>query len=112
MKKKNITLDRLAFKVNLTKPVKEYTKNKPPHVKAALQLMRHGVSVQAGDIIIYVKVKSRDGYKAIQLTKLYEIDPDKYIEIIDNALSQLLSALGIESDEIKGLKKLTPYSFT
>ncbi len=111
LKKKNITLDRLAFKVNLTKPVKEYTKNKPPHVKAALQLMRHGVSVEAGDIIIYVKVKSRDGYKAIQLTKLYEIDPDKYIEIIDNALSQLLSALGVESDEIKGLKKLTPYSF-
>ncbi len=112
LKRKNITLDRLAFKVNLTKSIKEYTKNRPPHVKAALQLMRHGVAVEAGDIIIYVKVKSKDGYKAIQLTKLYEIDPDKYIEIIDNALSQLLSALGVESDEIKGLKKLTPFSFT
>ncbi len=111
LRRKEVTLDRLAFKVNLTKPVKEYTKNKPPHVKAALQLMRHGVSVEAGDIIIFVKVKSRDGYKAIQLTKLYEIDPDKYIEIIDNALSQFLSALGVESEEIRGTTRLAQFTF-
>lgn len=111
LRRKEVTLDRLAFKVNLTKPVKEYTKNKPPHVKAALQLMRHGVSVEAGDIIIFVKVKSRDGYKAIQLTKLYEIDPDKYIEIIDNALSQFLSALGVESEEIRGATRLAQFTF-
>ncbi len=109
LKRKELTLDQLAFKVNLTKPVKEYRKNKPPHVKAALQLMKHGVSVEAGDIIVYVKVKGRDGYKAIQLAKLYEIDPDKYIEIVDSALTQFLSALGVEPAELKGIDMLAGY---
>ena len=104
-------LNELAFKVGLTKPVENYTKNKPPHVKAALQLKRHGINVAPGDLIIFVKVKSRDGYKAVQLTRLYEIDPDKYIEIINGALSQLLGALGVSWEDIIGVMKLSPLSF-
>jgi len=111
LRKKEVMLNELAFKVGLTKPVENYTKNKPPHVKAALQLKRHGVNVAPGDLIIFVKVKSRDGYKAVQLTRLYEIDPDKYIEIINGALSQLLGALGVSWEDIIGVAKLSPLSF-
>ncbi|ABN69972.1 replicative DNA polymerase I [Staphylothermus marinus F1] len=102
LKKKEITLDQLAFKVGLTKSLNEYTKNKPPHVKAALQLKTYGYTVEEGDIITFVKIKGREGYKAIQLAKLYEVDPDKYIEIINSALSQLLEALGVEWSDIVG----------
>lgn len=106
LKKKEVTLDKLAFKVGLTKRLEEYTKTKPPHIKAALQLKSYGYHVEEGDIIPYVKIKGRDGYKAIQLTKLYEIDPDKYIEIINSALSQLLGAFGVAWEDIIGIKKL------
>ncbi len=106
LKHKEITLDKLTFKVGLTKRLEEYKKTRPPHIKAALQLKSYGYHVEEGDIIPYVKVRGRDGYKAIQLTKLYEIDPDKYIEIINSALSQLLGAFGIEWEDIIGVKKL------
>ena len=109
LKNKEITLDKLAFKVTLSKPLEEYKKTRPQHVKAALQLKHYGVNVLPGDIIVFVKVKSKDGVKAIQLAKLYEIDPDKYIEQIKTALSQLLSAFGVEWDEIIGLSKLESY---
>jgi len=106
LKRKEITLDKLAFKVGLTKKLEEYKKTRPPHFKAAYQLKQHGYSVQEGDIIPYVKIRGRDGYKAIQLTKLYEVDPDKYIEIINSALSQLLGAFGILWEDVIGVKKL------
>ena len=110
LKKKEITLDQLAFRVGLTKRLEEYTKNKPPHVKAALQLKMYGYTVEEGDIITYVKVRTRDGYKAIQLAKLYEIDPDKYIEIISSALSQLLEAFGVHWEDIIGGTRLREIS--
>ncbi|MEM1919116.1 MAG: DNA-directed DNA polymerase I [Desulfurococcaceae archaeon] len=105
LKRKEITLDKLCFKVGLTKKPEEYVKVTPPHIKAALQLKNY-FQVQEGDIIPYVKIRGRDGYKALQLAKLYEIDPDKYVEIIHSTLSQLLSALGISKEEIIGIKRL------
>ena len=112
LRNKELTLDKLAFKVTLSKAIEEYTKNKPQHVKAALQLQHHGINVLPGDIIVFVKVKTRDGVKAIQLAKLYEVDPDKYIEQIRSALDQLLYAFGVEWDDIVGLSKLESYFTT
>ena len=106
LKRKEVTLDKLAFKVGLTKRLEEYKKTKPPHIKAALQLKSYGHNVQEGDIIPYIKIKGRDGYKAIQLAKLYEIDPEKYIDIISSALSQLLGAFGVEWEDIIGVHRL------
>ncbi len=112
LKNKELTLDKLAFKVTLSKSLDEYTKNRPQHVKAALQLRNYGVNVAPGDIIVFIKVKSRDGVKAIQLAKLYEIDPDKYIDQIKSALEQLLHAFGVEWDDIIGLNKLEAFFTT
>lgn len=106
LKRKEITLDKLCFKVGLTKKPEEYVKTTPPHIKSALKLKAY-FGVQAGDIIPYVKVRGRDGYKPIQLTKLYEIDPDKYVEILGSTLTQLLSSLGLSREDVTGFKTLS-----
>jgi DNA polymerase I len=102
LKHREIPLDQLAIKMALTKDPSAYTKSKPPHVKAALQLRKHGISVQERDIILVVKVKGGDGYKAIQLTRQHEVDPEKYIELLKSGLEQLLTALGINWEDITG----------
>jgi len=106
LKHKEIPLDMLAIKMAMTKNPSAYTKNKPPHVKAAMQLLKYGVNVQEGDVILVVKVKGGDGYKAIQLAKQYEIDPEKYIDTMKSGLEQLLLALGIKWDDITGGSEL------
>lgn len=101
LKHREITLDQLAIKVALTKDPASYTKSKPPHVRAALQLRnQYGVDVREGDIIVIVKVKGGEGYKAIQLAHQYEVDPEKYIEILKSGLEQFLLALGIRWEDI------------
>lgn len=109
LRNKELTLDKLAFKITLSKPLEEYKKNRPQHVKVALQLTYHGIQVLPGDIITFVKVKGRDGVKAIQLAKLYEIDPDKYIDHIRSALEQLLQAFGVRWNDIIGLSRLETF---
>ncbi|MEM4527835.1 MAG: DNA polymerase domain-containing protein, partial [Desulfurococcaceae archaeon] len=100
LKQKEITLDKLAIRIALTKDPVSYTKSKPPHVRAALHLRSYGVDIQEGDIITIVKVKGGEGYKAIQLARQHEIDPEKYIELIRTSLEQLLSAFNIKWDDI------------
>ncbi|MGC9010317.1 MAG: DNA-directed DNA polymerase I [Sulfolobales archaeon] len=96
------TLDELSFTVMLSKDVKEYTKNTPQHVKAAMMLMKENIQVSAGDNITFVKVRGKEGVKPIQLAKVSEIDIDKYIEILRTALEQVMAPLSIEWEEISG----------
>ena len=106
LKFKELTLDELAFKTTLSKNVEEYTKNIPPHVKAAKMLISVGKHVSAGSIISYVKVGSKVGVKPIQLAKLDEIDTSKYIDYIKTTFKQVLDALNIELEELMGTSKL------
>ncbi len=99
-------LDDLAIHVALNKPISEYTKNTPQHVKVAKQLVTAGIQVMPGDVIVFVKVKGRDGVKAIQLAKLVEIDVDKYIEMVKNTFEQLLLAINLSWDDIVGSSRL------
>ncbi|QIW24305.1 DNA-directed DNA polymerase I [Sulfolobus sp. S-194] len=95
LKHKGYNLDELAFRVMLSKPLESYTKNTPQHVKAALQLRSYGVMVLPRDIIMFVKVKSKDGVKPVQLAKLSEIDVDKYVDAVRSTFEQILKAFGI-----------------
>jgi len=106
IKYKLFTLDEVAFRVGLTKPLSEYKRNTPQHVKAALQLKHYGIEVLPGDIIAYVKVKGRDGVKPIQLAKIVEIDSQKYIEALKSALEQLFTPFNIVWEEIVGGHRL------
>lgn len=96
------TLEDLSFTMMLSKDPREYVKTTPQHVKAALMLMREGIRVSAGDNITYVKVRGREGVKPIQLSKIFEIDLDKYIEILRTTLEQIMIPLSIDWDEISG----------
>ncbi|AAY80851.1 DNA-directed DNA polymerase I [Sulfolobus acidocaldarius] len=100
LRNKGYNLDDLAFRIMLSKPLDSYTKNTPQHVKAGLQLRAFGVNVLPRDVIMFVKVKSKDGVKPIQLAKISEIDIEKYVETLRTTFEQILKAFGISWDEI------------
>jgi len=100
LKNKGYNLDELAFRIMLSKPLDAYKKNTPQHVKAALQLAAYGVMVLPRDVILFVKVKNKDGVKPVQLAKLSEIDVDKYVDALRSTFEQLLRAFNISWDEI------------
>jgi len=102
LKYKLLTLDEVAFHMALSKPLSEYKKTTPQHVKAALMLQRYNVNVSSGDVITFVKVKSKDGVKPIQLAKISEIDTQKYLEAMESTLEQLFTALNISWEDITG----------
>jgi len=106
LKSKDFTLDEVAFKTTLNKPIEAYTKTTPIHVKAAIQLSRYGLMVGKGDIVLYVKTRTKDKVKAIQLAKLDDVDIDEYIEATKSVLQQLLLPFNIPWEEIAGGKGL------
>lgn len=109
LKNREYTLDQLAIRVALTKPIESYDKSTPQHVKAAKELVKWGKPVQQGDVISIIKVKTRSGVKPIELARLSEVDIEKYVEHIRTAFTQILTALNIEFDEILGISKLESY---
>lgn len=102
LKYKLLTLDEVAFHVGLTKNLSDYKKTTPQHVKAAYMLQRYGVEVSPGDIITFVKVKTKEGVKPIQLARISEIDVQKYLEAMRTTLEQLFTALNISWEDISG----------
>ncbi len=109
LKNKELTLDEVAFKVSLSKPLESYVKTIPQHVRAAKMLKEVGIDVQKGDVIAYIKVKSKHGVKPVQLAKIDEIDVDKYVDQIESTFEQLLDAFNIDFKEIIGVTKLESF---
>ncbi|MEM1557063.1 MAG: DNA-directed DNA polymerase I [Thermoproteota archaeon] len=105
---KQLSLEELAFDVMLSKPLNDYEKSTPQHVKAAKQLERElGVKARAGDIISYVKVKN--GVKPVKLARIEEIDLDKYLEVMKATFEQVLDPLGIEIEPPRRSLKLKDF---
>ena len=99
-----VPLDKLAIKMALNKPLTEYTKNTPQHVKAAMQLAKYGINLGPGDIIFFIKTNTKEGVKPIQLARIDEVDVDKYVDYLKTSLEQILDALGTSFEEVVGLK--------
>ncbi|MEM1569321.1 MAG: DNA-directed DNA polymerase I [Candidatus Bathyarchaeia archaeon] len=107
IKRGNVPIDKLAFKIMLSRPPEGYVKTTPQHVKAALLLKQRGVDVRAGDIISFVKVVTDPGVKPIQLIRSpSEIDSDKYIEYLESTFEQVLDALDIDLMSMAGSRSL------
>lgn len=107
IKRGEVPIDKLAFKIMLSKPPEKYEKTTPQHVKAALLLKQRGIDVRAGDIISFVKVITDPGVKPVQLVRSpNEIDTDKYIEYLESTFEQVLDALDIDLISIVGSKSL------
>ena len=102
LRRREYSLDELAFRVALSKRPDDYVKTTPQHVKAARLLMKYGVKVDVGDIVSYVKVRSSEGVKPVQLARIDEIDEEKYMDYLETTFRQVLKALGVDFDEIIG----------
>ena len=104
------TLEDYAINIAIQKSLKSYTKVVPQHVRAALALRNvTGREFQKGETVSFIKSKGATGAKALELAKLQDIDTKKYKELLISALEQVLDALGITYEEIKGIKKMDAF---
>jgi len=125
------TLEDYAININLQKKIDSYDKVTPQHVKAAKNFMAFELNrdlknakseaevkrikkaisdkYQKGSIVTFIKSKGKAGAKVVEIAKLQDIDPKKYQELLKSALEQVLDALGISFEEIKGIKKMDAF---
>jgi DNA polymerase I len=109
-KKDAFSLDDYAINIGMQKSLDKYNKVIPQHIRAALELKKlTGKEYQKGDVISFVKTKTSNGVKAVELAKIEDINIKKYRKLLKSALEQVLDALGITWQEIKGIKKMDAY---
>ncbi|HEV3432795.1 MAG TPA: type B DNA-directed DNA polymerase, partial [Nitrososphaera sp.] len=115
----NIRLEELSFNVTINKSLSTYGKKTgsktlgdnnndiykglPQHIKAAKMLVdANRREIRAGDIISYVKIKSGEGVRPVELSKPEEIDTEKYLEAMESTFEQVLSALNVDFKSLLG----------
>jgi len=104
------SLDDYAINITIQKPLNKYIKVVPQHVKAALEVEKiTGKKYQKGETISIVLTRGNIGAKAKQIANLQDIDSKKYKERLQSALEQILDALGISYDEIRGIKRIDAF---
>jgi len=106
LKGRKVPVDKLAFNVMMGKPTEKYNGTTPQHVRAAKLLQDRGKEIKAGEIIAYVKTKNPPYVKPVELARVEDIDPDKYIEYAHSMFDQMLDALDFSFDEIMGATTL------
>ncbi len=116
---RKIALEDLSFNVTINKSLNTYGKKTgsktmdgkstdtykglPQHIKAAKMLVdANKREIRAGDVISYVKIKTGDGVKPVELAKPEEIDTEKYLETMEATLDQVLSALNFDFKSVLG----------
>ncbi len=109
LRNREYTLHELAFSMMMSRSPEAYTKTTPQHVKAARQLQDAGTEMKPGDIVSFVKVRGESGVKPVQLARLDEVDSEKYIEYIRGTFEQVLDSLGVEFEDLAGVKKLESF---
>ncbi len=100
-----------TISMGLKKNLKEYKKNIPQHVKSAKieQQSMENVKYVQGDTIKFIKAKNKDGVKPLSMAKIQDINIKKYKQLLENTFEQLLDALDISLEELKGAKKLDSF---
>ncbi len=109
IEKREIPLEELAFKVQMSKPIESYTKTTPQHIKAAKLLEDRGKEVKPGGIIAFVKTRDERGVKPLSLASINDIDTEKYKEAIESTFDQVLDSLNIDFKEVMGIRKLSEF---
>ncbi len=109
LKEKAYSLDDLALKVMIGKPLGRYVKTTPQHVKAASLLVEAGHEIKPGDIISFIKTTNTLGVKPVQLASLREVDVNKYVEYLESTFEQVFDALDLDFQEIMGISKLESF---
>jgi DNA polymerase I len=116
---RKIPLEDLTFNVTINKSLSAYGKKTgsktmdgkstdtytglPQHIKAAKMLVdANRREIRAGDVISYIKIKTGDGVKPVELARPDEIDTEKYLETMEATLDQVLSALNFDFKSLLG----------
>jgi DNA polymerase, archaea type len=81
---------------------KDSHKGLPQHIKAARLLVEKGREIKAGGIISYVKTKTEEAVKPVELAKPEEIDTDKYLETMEVTFDQILASLNFNFKSLVG----------
>jgi DNA polymerase I len=103
-------LEDYAINIAMQKNINNYKKTIPQHVRAAIELKKlTGKEYQKGDTIRLIKSKDSIGAKALEIAKLQDLDINKYKELLRSAFEQVLDALGITFEEIKGIKRMDAF---
>lgn len=105
-------IEDYAVTTSIKKKINQYKNVQPQHIKAAkmaANLSDGRIQYERGDAIEYVKTKDDTGVKPLGFAKIYEVDIDKYRDLLEGTFEQLLDALGITWAEIKGTKKLDSF---
>lgn len=123
LEQRKIPLEELSFNVMINKSPQKYGraigtnraksldgkdtetgifKGLPQHIKAAKLLVDMGKEIKAGDIVSYVKTKSGDGVKPVELSRPEEIDTERYVDAMEATFDQLLSSLNFNFKSLLG----------
>ena len=123
LEQRKILLEELTFNVMINKSPDKYGKaigtnramslegrdteigifkGLPQHIKAAKLLVDLGREVKAGDIVSYVKTKTGDGVKPVELASPEEVDIEKYLDAMESTFDQLLSSLNFNFKSLLG----------
>ena len=95
--------DKLTYVKKITKPLEEYTKTTPPHVKAARELTHFN-----GRVVEYVMTKQGPKHTSLFDTKYQEYDYEHYIEKqLKGVSDEILESINLDFDEIVNSKKQT-----
>ncbi len=107
LERREFSVEELAIRMQISKPLDSYTKTTPQHVKAARQLEEAGRDISAGDIISFVKTTK--GVKPVEYASIQDIDIAKYKALVKSTFEQVLDALGIEWIETIGIRRLDTF---
>ncbi len=101
-------IEDMAFRMVLSKPLSQYVKTTPQHVKAAKMIeVYEGRKLMPGDIVEYVKTKSKEGVKPLSQARKEEIDVEKYLEIMKSTFEQILDVLNVDFRVLADKRKQT-----
>ncbi|MHA1959967.1 MAG: DNA-directed DNA polymerase I [Candidatus Thorarchaeota archaeon] len=103
--------DELAYRVQMTKPLGQYGKTVPQHVRAAKILRDAGHDVPPGTIVEYIKVKGDPSVMPVPIAQesSYWIDKEKYLETLRSVFGQVLDSVGIDFEELLGFTTLDQF---
>ncbi len=109
-KKGAFALEDYAINIVIRKKITSYKKTIPQHVRVAKELeTTTGRQIQKGEVVTFIKSKGKMGAKALVIAKFQDIDSKKYEQLLKSALEQVLDALGISYEEIRGIKKMDAF---
>ncbi|MFQ6124988.1 MAG: DNA-directed DNA polymerase I [Candidatus Heimdallarchaeota archaeon] len=132
LEKSELSLEELAFRVQLNKPISSYHKTTPQHVKAAIMLAERRLKrlrsqdaplpaatekasrdliVPPGTIISYVKTSGGEGVLPVEGSRRDEISIDvpRYKDYVETTFTQILDAMGIPFSEMQRIVSLDSF---